>query len=350
MTKIQMIPIRYKQLILLPCCIVNSYTNTNVIHIFGRLSSSDHEEELRNACKNTRAGYDWKAKLISDQSYSYLPYTDYSQIDHRKYIYEDWTKELPSSDSSLEETCIFLEDKIRTMKYYTPFLLWMYNVVFYTQHVARTYDELLQDWCSYISIDCPCSELITTLLQEFEKHYNVKYNKNIKFEYIPYDQWLLVDRVNNCNRHIFSKWTIFCKQHVEKSYKYIKANPNVPQALNFMITLATLWEIIDDHWRFITQLFIDDSLHSEVNHLLQEWLNQTGCKLCVSYDLTYVPTIVDIRKNTIIHVEARHSHLRWNVEEKEHFFTKVLHETLETIEKKMYDIPQCAYDSYEIGY
>lgn len=338
-----MIQIRYQQLVFLPCCVKDSYTN--VIHMFGTLQSREYEEELRKLCQNTKSHPQWKAKLISDHDYSYLPYEDYTHIDKRTYIYEKWNNALPLYDCSFEDTCIFIEQQLYTVKKnLVPevlFLSWMYNIILYNKRVARTYNELLEDWCYYIRLDCPCFSTIHNVLE----YYNLEREDAYQIKYVPFDQWLLLDNVKHSTTYQSTKWKVFCKQKIINSYQEIKNTPFITHSLLYMILLPILWEILEDKWRFILQVFIDDSLHSSVIYLLQEWLNQNGCLLCCSYKLNYVPTLED-RGTSIIHVDNIHIHLNFIMEDNFSNIKCSIHPTLENIEKSMCLIPHFMYDMY----
>ena len=115
-----------------------------------------------------------------------------------------------------------------------------------------------------------------------------------------------------------------------------------------MVTLPVLFEFIyEEDLRFIKHFFMDDSIHYHVINMIQTWLNETGCMLCISFDSNHIPTSIDHRGNTIIHVTKVHSHLRWSVSKDTTTVTCTIFPTLEKIYDMMMMIPNFMLDCYE---
>ena len=354
MTSTPVIPIRYQQLVLFPCCTGSGETHPNIIHIFGRLSSDsiEVEETLKEVCHNTRAHPLWKSNILSDKLYSYLPHIDFIPIDYRKTMYQHWTRILPNTENTWEEVCQSLENIFRTIKYSREeevvCVSWMYNVIFYTQHVARSYHEFIQDWCDYIRLECPCSSFITRIIAVHKKDYQLYYQCDVsdnEMKYITYDQWLLKEK-DNPRKHTFSRWKEFRECIITRSYHHIKSHSCIctEDDVLYMVTLPLLYNMLNDSYRFITQLFIDDSIHDKVIQMVQEWLSQFGCILCRSYESNHVPTMINYDGNRTIHVTSIHTHIRYSINNDSTTINSILYPTLENIKNVMNVIPNFMLD------
>ena len=333
-----MIPIRYQQLVLFPCCAGSKEINPNIIHIFGLLQSESKEDKdlLQHICKNTQARMHWKASLASDQVYSYLPYEKFEWIDHRKYIYKKWKKYIPIKDISLEETCSYLEMKISVSNRDIMFLCWMYNVIISTKQIARSYTECISSWCDYIRLDCPCSPWIPNFLSTHT------------LSYVPYDKWIIIYK-EDFIKHNIRNWKSFCEKYIKSCYDTIKKdNSNRENQLFYMVTLPILWEILHEELRMVKQIFVEDAVHPYVIRTVQDWVGQFGCILCCSYESNHIPTSIDYWKNTIIPVSKIHNHLRIKIENDIPVITNEVYPTLENIDKVMEIMPDFMYDYHEI--
>ena len=311
----------YQQLVLFPCCTGNDWPI--IVHMFGCISKTE-QDTVREWCINTKAHPLWKANVLADKNYSYLPYTDFVPIGIT--LYEQWVRLVPSY-TTCGETLQFIENKLINLysKDDIMFLSCMYNIILYSNHVATSLTELLEDWCVYIRLQCPCSTKIHSILETY------------KLIYIPYDQFVVTE--NAKNHVMYTRWKLFCQEQIGRSYQYITNPKQIQDVFVYMITLPILWKIIDDQWRFIIQLFIDDSLHYSVIRILHDWVNYNGCVLC-SHEYDGIPTIKDYYGNYKIYVHPIHVHLRI----KEQVLQCRIYPTLEHIDTIMEQIPSFMLD------
>ena len=102
-----------------------------------------------------------------------------------------------------------------------------------------------------------------------------------------------------------------------------------------MVTLPIMWKIIDPDWRYTIQLFIDDSLHSEVINIIKEWLYDTCCILCSCYKC------ITFKEDSMFTVTPMHIHFRWGVED---LLNSYIHCTLEKLDDLYNFIPNFMLD------